>query len=215
MEALDESPLAEHFYTPWGGPAAVRTMVATSAQQIYLDIHVGGIVRTCDGGASWEAVNEGLELDVHEVAVHASKPERVYTATADGFYLSEDEGATWQRRNEGVTNLYCRGIAIHPRNSDLILMSGSPTGPGPWRQRGPRFALFRSEDAGGSWERITHGLPQPSPAVIDTRCLAFSSEQPDVVACGLRSGEFYLSEDAGVSWRKAAQVEEIRGVSGG
>jgi photosystem II stability/assembly factor-like uncharacterized protein len=187
-------------------------MAAISPKQFYLDIHVGGIVRTRDGGRTWEAVNNGLEEDVHQVATHPSKPERVYAATADGFYLSEDEGATWQRRNEGVTNLYCRGIAVHPKNPDIILVSGSPSPPPSWRRGGPQFALFRTEDAGRTWRRVIDGLPCPCPSVIDTNNIAFSHADPDLVLCALRSGELFMSRDAGTKWEKAAELGEIYSV---
>ena len=66
----------------------------TNDRGLYLDIHVGGIMRTLDGGETWTRTTHGLELDVHEVATHAVNPHAVYTATADGFYISPDEGHT-------------------------------------------------------------------------------------------------------------------------
>lgn len=202
VSALDELPLSEHFHTPWGGPASVRTMAATSPKQFYLDIHVGGIVRTRDGGETWETINDGLEEDVHQVATHPLKPQRVYAATADGFYLSQDEGATWHRRNDGMANLYCRGLAVHPQDPDIVLLSGSPFAPPGWRRNGPQFALFRSDDAGRRWQRVV-GLPHPLSAVIDTNGIAFSLHQTDYVLCAAGSA-LYASADAGATWKQVA-----------
>jgi photosystem II stability/assembly factor-like uncharacterized protein len=209
--ALDKLPIAEEFYTPWGGPACVRSIAAKSARQFYLDIHVGGIVRTRDGGETWEAIKDGLEEDVHQVATHPLQPQRVYAATADGFYLSEDEGATWQRRNEDMTNLYCRGIAIHPQNPDIILLSGSPFAPPGWRRHGPQFALFHSGDAGLTWRKVI-GLPDSLHAVIDTNGIAFSTQRPDFALCAAGSA-LYASEDAGETWKQVADgLGEIQSV---
>lgn len=212
VAALDILPLAARFHTPGGGPACVRTMAAKSAKQFYLDIHVGGIMRTRDSGKTWEAVNEGLEEDVHQVATHRLRPDRIYAATADGFYLSEDEGRTWERRNHGLDNLYARSIAVHPQNPDIVLLSASPSPPPRWRQGGPQFALFRSEDAGGMWRKVTAGLPQPSPSVIDTNGIGFSQERHNMAVCALRSGELFVSQNGGVAWEKAADLGQIYSV---
>jgi photosystem II stability/assembly factor-like uncharacterized protein len=184
-------------------------MAAKSSREFYLDIHVGGILRTADGGRTWEAVNEGLEEDVHQVATHRLRPDRIYAATADGFYLSEDEGRSWERRNHGLTNLYGRGIAIHAKNPDIVLLAASPSPPPRWRQGGPQFALFRSEDAGRMWRKVTAGLPQPSPSVIDTNGIAFSQERPDMALCALRSGELFVSSNGGVAWKQATDLGQI------
>ena len=168
------------------GLAAVRSVAAhpTNEGGLYLDIHVGGIMRTLDGGETWTATNDGLELDVHEVATHAMNPDAVYAATADGFYYSPDEGNNWERRNAGLDNLYTRAIAIHPQNPDIMLISGSPTNPGGWRTHGKRFALYRSEDFGGTWMKITAGLPAECPDEIDTFCIIFSTSiSTSQIAC--------------------------------
>lgn len=207
VEALHEREEAEDWYAP-GGPPAVRSMAAHpgNPQGLYLDIHVGGIMRTLDGGATWTPVNDGLELDVHQVATHPRRPEAIYTATADGFYFSPDEGVTWERRNQGLEHLYTRGIAIHPDAPDVLLISGSPTSPGGWGRRGKRFALFRSENGGQQWHRMTKGMPNECPEEIDTFCLAFSRMRPDEALCGRRDGVLHLSRDAGATWETVTEA---------
>ena len=209
--ALHTLPLASDWHTPWGGPAAIRTIAAKwdgangDKAQLYLDIHVGGILRTIDGGRSYTPINRGLEEDVHQVATHPLALSRVYAATADGFYLSGDEGETWERRNHGLDNLYCRGIAVSPLDPDFVLVSGSPFSPGGWRQSGPQFALYRTEDAGQTWTRITNGLPDPFSAVIDSNCIAFSRQHPETVLCAAGTA-IYVSGDAGRSWRQLGEA---------
>jgi photosystem II stability/assembly factor-like uncharacterized protein len=209
VTALDKSSFAKGFHTPWDGPAAVRTMASNRPNDLYCDIHVGGIICTHDGGKTWEPVSNGLEEDVHQVATHPLAPERIYAATADGFYLSEDEGRSWERRNAGIKELYCRGIALHPKNPDVILLSGSPSPPPGWRRGGPQFALLRTEDAGLTWHKVTKGLPQPSPSVIDTNCITFSHRHPNFVLCGLSSGELFASRDAGITWEEIEKFKEV------
>lgn len=202
VEPLHERDYVRHWSAP-GGLAAVRSLAPHPGNDagLYLDIHVGGIMRTLDGGATWSPASEGLEMDVHQVATHPKRPEAVYAATADGFYYSPDEGDTWERRNHGLDNLYTRGIAIHPEHPDLILLSGSPTPPPGWRRHGKRFAVYRTDNAGRRWHRITHGLPEE----IDTFCLAFSRTHPDHAYAGRRDGVLHRSRDAGATWETATE----------
>jgi hypothetical protein len=197
---LSTLDIAKTWYTPWGGPPAVRSVAPANREGLYLNIHVGGILRTLNRGTTWQPANEGLDLDVHEVATCHKRENTVYAATADGFYLSEDSGESWKARNDGLENRYARGIAIHPDQPETILISGSPTSPGRWRTHGKRFSLFRTTDDGKHWKKVTHGLPEESDSEIDTHGITFSRVIADQVLCGLRSGELYASSDAGVSW---------------
>ena len=201
---LHDTALGRDWFTPWGGPAAARTMAPEAADpaQLYVDIHVGGIIRSRDRGAQWEDVDRGLEQDVHEVTTIPAHPGAVYAATADGFYLSEDEGETWASLKAGLDHLYMRGVAVHPRDPRVVLISGSATHPGGWSEAaGKRFALFRSTDGGRRWRRVAEGFPRETRDLINTRCLAFSAREPDTALCGVESGELYTSRDAGQTWR--------------
>ena len=197
---LSTLDIAKTWYTPWGGPPAVRSIAPAYQKGLYVNIHVGGILRTLDRGTTWQPTNEGLDLDVHEVATCRKRENAVYAATSGGFYLSEDGGESWKVRNDGLANRYARGIAIHPDEPGTVLISGSPTSPGRWRTHGKRFSLFRTTDDGKHWKKVTHGFPEENDSEIDTHGITFSREIPNQVLCGLRSGELFASSDAGLSW---------------
>ncbi len=201
VSALHDLDIAQGWSAPRGSPA-VRSIAAHPNEKacFYVNIHVGGVIRTEDGGLSWTASSDGLEEDVHQVAINPSEPEALYCATADGFYWSPDEGDSWEARNEGLDNRYCRAIAPNPYNPDIVLISGSPTHPGGWGADGKRFAVFRSEDGGMHWSRVTDGLPAEMAEEIDTDCLEFSGLRPDWVICGSKDGTLYESFDGGRSW---------------
>jgi hypothetical protein len=202
---LQKMPFAADWTAPVGEPA-VRSLAPhpNILGGLYADIHVGGIVRTLDGGLSWEPVSLGLELDVHQVVATPARPDNVYAATADGFYRSRNEGDRWDRMNEGLENLYCRAIAVHSTCPEVILISGSPSNPGEWASQGKRFAVFRSDDAGKSRTRVIHGIPAEISQEVDSFCLAFSVHHPARAYCASREGVLYQSQDMGLTWDEVA-----------
>lgn len=206
VAALSDQPFAQDWYSP-EGQVAVRTLAVAPKQpeQLYLDIHVGGVVRTGNAGRTWEPVCDGLELDVHEICTTPAAPEALYAATADGFYYSPDGGDRWEARNKGLSRLYCRAIATHPEDANVALISGSPTPPPGWKEGGKRFGLFRTTDGGAHWELVAHGLPPECEDEIDTRSIGFSRAVPGQALCGYRSGELFASENGGGMWQPVAE----------
>lgn len=204
---LHDQPIAEGWYAPGGGHPAVRTLAVApdDPEMLYADIHVGGIVRSTDGGRTWGQAGDALEEDVHEVRTSPANPSGVYAATADGFYYSPDHAASWEARKEGLDRPYCRAVAVHSENPEIVLLSASPTPPPGWESEGKRFGLYRSEDGGVRWELVEHGLHPEANDVIDSGCVAFSRKVAGQVLCGYESGELFVSGDAGKTWQPAAE----------
>ncbi len=181
------------WFTPWGGPASLRSLAATGDGWVYADIHVGSIMRSPDRGESWRPVTPTLHRDVHQVATTPASDERVYANTYRAVYLSYDRGETWHHRAEDLGERYGRGIAVHPGDPDCILAAVSD---------GPRGAdvhgqLYRTEDAGRSWKHVTEGFPPSTRGNIDTFHVAFS---PEGVAWAVVDATLYMSGDRGEAW---------------
>ena len=75
-------------------------------------IEVGGLVHTADGGRSWSLVGEGINPDIHGLAIAPSQPEVVWAATPAGIYRSEDDGTHFRECNAGLPRRYARPIAV-------------------------------------------------------------------------------------------------------
>jgi photosystem II stability/assembly factor-like uncharacterized protein len=189
FEALE---CREDFYTPWGGPAAVRSFAHTSDGSVYAAIHVGSIMRSHDRGQTWEPVTPDLHEDVHQVVTHPQHPDAVFANTADAVYISEDRGASWSHRAEGLPYHYGRAIAVHPEDGDCLVCSVSR---GPHTNVGGR--LYRSEDRGESWEHVTKGFPGEISSNIDTFQIAFSD---DGRAWAAVDQNLYVSDDRAKTW---------------
>jgi hypothetical protein len=202
VASFDETPGRQRWYTPWGGPPAVRSMARDLVGRLHVNVHVGGIPRSTDGGVTWEPTID-IDADVHQVLAHPRLPDVVLAATARGLARSDDGGGVWIGQADGLHAPYSRAVAV---SGETVLISASD-GPS-----GRRAAVYRAPlGVGGGFERCRTGLPEWFDGNIDTGCLA---AQGDVVAFGTADGSVFLSEDSGVSWvERAAGLPTVRAVA--
>jgi hypothetical protein len=188
IEPFELAEGREGWYTPWGGPPAVRSMTEDLAGRVHVNVHVGGIPRSIDGLESWSTTID-VDADVHQVLAHPREPDVVLAACAFGLGISRDGGASWRIEAGGLHAAYSRAVAVA---GDSVLVSVS-TGPG-----GARAAIYRGSlgsDLG--LERCTTGLPEWFESNIDTGCLAASGS---LAVSGTTQGKLFGSEDGGASW---------------
>ena len=189
VDQFDKVAGRDDWYTPWGGPPDSRS-ISEDSNFLFVNVHVGGIVRSADGGATWEPTID-IDADVHRVwAVDG----RVFAACARGLAVSEDRGGSWAIRTEGLHAVYCRGVAL---SGDTVLVSAS-RGP-----RGGRSALYRAVARGGTFERCRSGLPEWFDDNIDSPCLD-SLPDEGAVAFGTGDGRVFASRDEGLTWGEVA-----------
>ena len=194
LESFDALECRQSWYTPWGGPPAVRSL-AHSGDWVFADIHVGSIMRSPDRGATWEPVTPDLHADVHQVVSAPSRAGRLYANTANAVFVSDDYGCSWEHRMEGLENRYGRALAVHPRDPDCLLASVSK---GPSGRGDVQGKLYYSRDAGRTWTRVLAGFPEVR-GNIDTFHMAFDAEGVAWVAV---EDQLYRSEDRGQHWSK-------------
>ncbi len=199
VEAFDRVEGRDSWYTPWGSPADSRS-ISEDSNTVYVNVHVGGIVRTKDEGATWEPTID-VDADVHRVWADGS---RVFGACARGLAVSRDRGDSWTMRTDGLHATYCRGVA---RCGETVLVSAS-TGPG-----GSRSAVYRGGVEDGSFERCRTGLPEWFNDNVDSPCLDAAPDQ-GVAAFGTGDGRLFVSTDEGSTWSQVASgLPDIRCVT--
>jgi photosystem II stability/assembly factor-like uncharacterized protein len=93
-----------------------------------------GLFRSTDGGASWFAINTGLDslmdtrFRISTLVISPSDPNVLYAGTAGaGVFRTADRGATWNPFNEGLANLDVRVLATAP-SDPKTLFAGTPGG---------------------------------------------------------------------------------------
>jgi hypothetical protein len=188
VEEFESAPGREDWFTPWGGPPDVRSLAEDESGALYCNVHVGGILKSEDGGTSWLPTIE-IGSDVHEVTTAANA---VLAATAWGLGSSRDRGATWEFDDEGLHATYARAVAVA---GDTVIMSVA-RGP-----RGGESTLYRRPlDPSGSFTRCS-GLPDWFSDNINTGSL---SALGATVVFGTEEGELYLSDDSGATFERIA-----------
>lgn len=130
-------------------------------RDIMLGIEHGGVVRTRDGGLTWEDLSAGIEyLDVHVVIRDPAQAELFYATTARGFYRSEHSGRDWILAQEGVTRDFFHDFVVRPGEASSLFLATANGSPPSWiRDGGAKSAIYRSEDGARTWQQLTGGLP--------------------------------------------------------
>jgi hypothetical protein len=184
--SFDTSPTHDEWYTPWGGPPDVFS-IAAGHGEVYVNVHVGGILRSSDRGESW-APTIDLHDDVHHVAVDGSGT--VWAATGRrGLARSTDRGASWDHFTDGLHSPYA--LAVAPTSDGAVVCASS--GPG---TRDGRLARLEGERLVPS----TAGLPDDLGGTVGAGRLASVGDE---VVMAAPDGAVYASTDGGAHWIRA------------
>jgi hypothetical protein len=187
VESFETVEGREAWHTPWDDPADVRSIAVALDGTIYINVHVGGVVRSRDSGHSW-APTLDIEADVHQVIAHPTRTDLVLAAAYEGFGISRDGGDSWRFITDGMHAHYARAVAV---SGEMVLVSAS-TGP-----RGRRATLYRKPlDGATEFVRCHEGLPWFDDN-IDTACLAADGS---LVVFGTDDGRVFRSLDSGAHW---------------
>jgi photosystem II stability/assembly factor-like uncharacterized protein len=198
LSALRELPSAPTWsFPPRPWTSHVRWIAPSphEASLIIVGIELGGLMRSDDGGETWEDHRPGAQRDVHSLAWHLTDPGRAYETAGGGCAWSRDNGETWEPADEGRDRHYTWALAVDPGDPDCWFVSAAP---GPFEAHGTRPAragLYRWRGE-GPWEELDLGLPRP----LEAMPYALVATDDGLVAA-LRDGRLFASDDQGESWR--------------
>ena len=197
--------------TTYMHPLAKRVISITidpsNPDEMYAAIEVGGLLASRDGGESWEQLIDGPyvrnnTLDVHAVEVSAAAPGTVYMATQIALFRGRDKGHRWQHiqvEDMFPGGSYCRSLLVDPNEPKTIFLASGAGGGAAPQGTAEAGALFRSRDAGESWERLDLG-DTPSSRMMQ---IAVDPADSDRVYCSTHNGQVYASDDRATTWTKS------------
>jgi hypothetical protein len=182
VSAFEHVPDRDHWKNPANVKPDTRSM-ATSGDDLWVNVHVGGLWHSSDRGESWRGVIEP-GADIHEVRAENGS---VAVAAAVGFGWSSDGGQSWSWNTEGLHDSYLRATCI---DGETAYVSASD---GPFTRRG---AVYRAR-LGSAFVRCEDGLPEWFGDNVDTGHLDAAGGRA-VIGFG---EEVYVSEEDGQSWQ--------------
>jgi photosystem II stability/assembly factor-like uncharacterized protein len=178
-----------------------------------------GIYRSDDGGKNWQ--NLGLKKSEHigRVVIDPRDSKVVYVAAEGplwgpggdrGLYKSADGGKTWKAALTISENTGVVDVAVDPSNPDIVYAAAYQ------RRRhvftlidgGPESAIYKSVDAGVTWNKLKNGLPTVDMGRIG---LAVSPADSNVVYATIEAadgkGGIFRSEDRGANWDRKNEFD--------
>ena len=201
-------------WQPGGGGLCLHTIVLdpVDSERLTVAISTGGVYRSDDGGRSWQPKTKGVRADflpdkfpefgqcVHKIVQHPSRPDRIFLQNHFGLYRSDDAADSWQNIARGVPSDFGFAMAIHPHDPDTVYIVPLESDEFRCTPDG-KLRVYRTRNAGGSWEPLTRGLPQRDALETVLRdAMTTDPLNPAGVYFGTRSGRLYGSRDGGASW---------------
>ena len=203
-----------------GGRSVASSGVKGNDQVYYMGTTGGGVWKTINAGQAWFNISDSFfttgsigavevaEADPNVVYVGAGEhaPRGVMTSYGDGVYKSTDAGRTWKKMGLELTR-HISGIAIHPKNPDVVYVAAQGALHGPSPDRG----IYKSMDGGVTWNKILYvdqntGCSQISMDMNNPRVIYAAMWDHRRLPWEVRSGGpgsgLYKSEDEGRSWKK-------------
>jgi photosystem II stability/assembly factor-like uncharacterized protein len=192
-----------------------------------------GVYKSLDAGETW--TNMGLRDSHHisRVVIHPKNPEIVYVGVMGHLYSANEErgvfkttdgGRSWQRVMFVNIRLGVIDLVMNPQNPEILYAATYDMRRMPWQSinAGPESGIYKSVDGGGSWTRLSGGLPTGRIGKIG---LDIFPRNPEILyailincnpgpkpgtargctggqRAGLVGGELYRTEDGGKTWTK-------------
>ncbi|WP_305981965.1 VPS10 domain-containing protein [Roseivirga thermotolerans] len=173
-----------------------------------------GIYKSIDGGASFKHMGLKKSEHIGMIAIDPRNSDVVYVAAYGplwspggdrGLYKTTNGGETWEKVLEISEHTGVNEVHLDPRNPDVIYATAHQRRRRQWTYLGggPESGIYKSTDAGKTWDKINRGLPGVDKGRIG---MAISPANPEVLYAIVEAqngqGGFYRSTNRGASWQK-------------
>jgi photosystem II stability/assembly factor-like uncharacterized protein len=185
MSPGGQTPGPEQSQRPYvGGDLHSLAVDPTDPDKVVVGGHDGGAVST-DGGKTWRQAS-GLEgADPMGWVINPQDPSKMYVGGHPGFYRSEDGGESFNQDNSGLPGTDVHGLGMDPQNPETLYAYIVGHG------------IYRSPDAGESWEPVSDEAGVMGPILVDPR-------DTDTLYISSMQGGFKRSTDGGQTWQAVA-----------
>ena len=181
-----------------------------------------GVYKSTDAGKTWKHMGLELTRQISWIRIDPTNADVVYVAaqgathgpSADrGVYKSIDGGVHWTKVLFVDNNTGCADLAIDMNNPRILYAAMWEYQRLPWeiKSGGPGSGLYKSTDAGITWNKIENGLP----AVLGKMSVSVSRANSEKVYALVESdtekelGGLFVSNDAGKNWNRISKDHRL------
>jgi photosystem II stability/assembly factor-like uncharacterized protein len=180
-------------------------------ERMWVSISGAGTLRSDDNGKSWRMQNRmsadeqkeglGVSTNSHRLLQHPTQADVLYQQSRNGIFRSADGGESWQSILGNLPSFFGFPLALdvhHPETLFAVVID-----PDNRYNLGEQFAVYRTENAGESWETLKRGLPKGPDVRLKVlrHGLCTDKKEPCGVYVGTMSGELFASSDRGEQWQ--------------
>ncbi len=179
----------------YGTEFDARTLCLSTSEQkpstIYVGTATSGALVSRDSGATWQQVT-GIRTDapVNVIEQDPQRADYIYVGSTQTFYVSHDGGERWMRRGGGLPLGSFTSVVVNSQNTDEVFIGNAYEYGGTGSEFSTREGggVFRSTDAGMTWERLDPALPSRR-----IWSLALDSSDPGKILVGTHSAGVFVA----------------------
>ena len=212
-------------WQPGAGGLCMHTILR-DGNRVHLGISTGGHYLSEDGGATFRASNSGVGAGyapdpypefgqcVHKIVGHPDAPGRLYMQNHGGWadwngpggprpdigvLRSDDHGHTWRSIAKGLPSDFGFPIVVHPHDADTLYVV--PLEPMTRTCPGGVPAVWRSENGGGSWKKLSRGFPKRDGFfTVQRDAMDIDALKSPALYFGTTTGQLWMGHEGGEEW---------------
>ncbi|MBA3438882.1 MAG: hypothetical protein H0T92_03320 [Pyrinomonadaceae bacterium] len=183
---------------PYGEGVDARSLCisvsSTDTKTAWIGTATSGVLVSRDAGASWQQVQQDIftKAPINIIKQDPQRPASIYVGTTQTLYVSQDGGETWTRRGGGLPVGSYTSVLISPQNSDEVFVGNAYEGAKGLDHAIKAGGVFRSTDAGMTWQRVDPELPSRR-----VWALAFDARDTSRMFIGSHSAGVYVAQRRG------------------
>jgi len=210
---------------PGAGGLCMHTIIR-DGDRMHVAISTGGHYRSEDRGETFAASNKGVGAGfqpdpypefgqcVHKIARHDDAPGRLYMQNHGGWaewegpggprpdigvLRSDDYGRSWYSISRGLPSDFGFPIVVHPHDADTVYVL--PLAPATRTCPDAAPAVWRSENGGARWNRLSRGFPKKdSFFTVQRDALDIDALKSPALYAGTTTGQLWIGRDGGEEW---------------